>query len=598
MSNTVSTSSNSSSNELPEDKWRFTIATTKKGLIYVISYQNYWDPVKQQSRTKAKRQVGRLFPDGRVAISPRYLVEHPEYSEGEWFYEKNNLVTRSAGERKEALQKSSYEYRLESIQVGLTTGLWQLAKSESILDNLITVFGKETALELLRLAIYQLDSGEAMMNYEDWLCSVHLPHAHPIDGRRISEILSEVSQSKIDQYFRLRHARAKETTDALRKRLKSENPNAYLPPFSVAFDSTSINTYSQTIIDAAYGHAKEDKTLEQVNLTFLTDYNTGEVVYAYESNGSINDKNIFSKIIARLIAAKFDIADMLTVTDRGYCSMFNIQTEINTELKFLCGVPIIEDALKKSIDKHRKSLLSPAFYSGQYHCSAYTYKELWTQQLDHGQVTVNVHVHLYYDAKRAAQDQDELLSCVDKLLEDKNNGKSVDGDEWLRAKRFIIENTSGHGKRWIRNASAIDSSLKYAGYFVLRSNEVADAFEALKLYRQRNIVEQNFRRYKSDINGRRLRATDSSYLGKIFIHTLAQGLNMMLFMNAVKNAPNNSSFKQLPNQSLRKALLMLKNIHAERPLGRNLWMTRPISKKQRDLLTLLGLPIPPNLIRD
>lgn len=50
----------------------------------------------------------------------------------------------------------------------------------------------------------------------------------------------------------------------------------------LAFDSTSISTYSNTIEIAEYGHAKQNPELKQVNLFLVCDERSGEAVYAYE----------------------------------------------------------------------------------------------------------------------------------------------------------------------------------------------------------------------------------------------------------------------------------------------------------------------------
>ena len=53
----------------------------------------------------------------------------------------------------------------------------------------------------------------------------------------------------------------------------------------------------------------------------------------------------------------------------------------------------------------------------------------------------------------------------------------------------------------------------------------------------------------------------------------------------------------LPGDSLDKAMAMLKGIMAVRPTSKSVWAGRPISKKARDILELLGInnKVPRNL---
>lgn len=64
----------------------------------------------------------------------------------------------------------------------------------------------------------------------------------------------------------------------------------------IALDSTAISSYSQTSEDAVYGHAKQDPELKLVNYTLGVDYFSGEVVYVYESEGSITDKTLYPNL--------------------------------------------------------------------------------------------------------------------------------------------------------------------------------------------------------------------------------------------------------------------------------------------------------------
>lgn len=45
----------------------------------------------------------------------------------------------------------------------------------------------------------------------------------------------------------------------------------------------------------------------------------------------------------------------------------------------------------------------------------------------------------------------------------------------------------------------------------IRSNIIAAPIEAMKIYRQRNIIEQGFQQLKNEVGGDRLRATETTY---------------------------------------------------------------------------------------
>lgn len=62
-----------------------------------------------------------------------------------------------------------------------------------------------------------------------------------------------------------------------------------------------------------------------MNLSLGVDYETGDVCYAYESEGSTNDKQLYLAIVQRMIDHQFDLSNTVLVTDRGYHSLMNMQ---------------------------------------------------------------------------------------------------------------------------------------------------------------------------------------------------------------------------------------------------------------------------------
>ena len=95
-------------------------------------------------------------------------------------------------------------------------------------------------LFLFTLSVYKLDGGGAMVTFEDWLPQVWLPEVQPLDGRRISEMLSSFTQPQLERYYKLRCDRAcKHRGSAV----------------TLSFDSTSIST------SVSYTHLRAHETV-------------------------------------------------------------------------------------------------------------------------------------------------------------------------------------------------------------------------------------------------------------------------------------------------------------------------------------------------
>ena len=569
-------------------RWYFTADTNAKGYTYIQAYQTKWDPVAKTTKRSAKRYVGRLFDDGHVAPSKAFLESFPQYAGKTVFFGPDKTLVdeqtyrqafpESPGPKPDPEEHPSKD---ETLNVGLTWAAETIAEESKVLESLVEVFGKEMARDLLHLAIYKLDTGSSMAAFEDWCSGVYLKNSKLLTDQRISEILAKVSVQDFEKFFLNRH----------KAKLQEDRKLSY------ALDNTSISTYSETIEDAEFGYAKCDPHLKQINYTFVCDQEDGEIIFAHTYQGSISDVVALQEIIYRMRRAEFELENVTLVSDRGYSSLMNIQKMIDLEMKFVQGVRLTEDAIKSKFDTYHDSLRDVNFYDSETGVFARTTKEPWLQNISNGTLNRTVYVHLY---RFPGVDEAEMASLVkkaDQILKHKANSKEVPPELWQSYKRFDkqIKNANGEAT-WVRDNEAIKNAVKYAGTFVIRTNSIDDPFEALRVYRLRGTVEQDFNQFKNWVDGDRLRCTQSSYIGKLFVCTLATSLRLMMMNRAKRNSQDNTGLK-IPNNSMDVLFGKIRMIKAEKRKDANAWVTKLASKKQRDMLTLLGLKMPPRVLR-
>ena len=569
-------------------RWYFTADTNAKGYTYIQAYQTKWDPVAKTTKRSAKRYVGRLFDDGHVAPSKAFLESFPQYAGKTVFFGPDKTLVdeqtyRQAFPESPGPKPAPEEHpsKDDTLNVGLTWATETIAEESKVLESLVEVFGKEMARDLLHLAIYKLDTGSSMAAFEDWCSGVYLKNSKLLTDQRISEILAKVSVQDFEKVFLKRH----------KAKLQEDRKLSY------ALDNTSISTYSETIEDAEYGYAKRDPHLKQINYTFVCDQEDGEIIFAHTYQGSISDVVALQEIIYRMRRAEFALENVTLVSDRGYSSLMNIQKMLDLEMKFVQGVRLTEDVIKSKFDTYRDSLRDVSFYDSATGVFARTTKEPWLQNISNGTLNRDVYVHLY---RFPGVDEAEMASLVknaDPILKLKADGKEVPPELWQSYKRFVkqIKNTNGEAT-WVRDNEAIKNAVKYAGTFVIRTNSIDDPFEALRVYRLRGTVEQDFNQFKNWVDGDRLRCTQSSYIGKLFVCTLATSLRLMMMNRAKHNSQANTGLK-IPNNSMDVLFGKIRMIKAEKRKDANAWVTKLVSKKQRDMLTLLGLKMPPRVLR-
>ncbi|WP_370757058.1 transposase [Parasutterella sp.] len=556
----------------------------RKGHTYVEAYRNEWDPEKKRSRIAQRKYVGVLdTTTGRVRLGKKYLSENPQYEGKILYYEDKQLVERTPEEVQEELDKRVPSPLNDVVSYGASAACWLVAQQSGMLEDLKKTFGAEVGADLLRLAVYQYLDGGSMDCFEQWASQHWLPKARTFSGQRISEMLSKITHQDITSYLKLRNHRCVDHFNKVKtqaEELKKPGPRfRYL-----ALDSTALSTYSVTISSAAYGYAKQNPELRQVNFTLGVDYLNGDVCYAYESEGSITDKSVYPHLMMDLHHNGYNLQDTVIVTDRGYQSIYNIQRLLDIEINYVCGVPLTEESVKQLFERYKSSLSNPAFLNGRLKVAARTSKELWEKATDSGPLHLSTSLHLYKYPELAAQQAISLHQKIEEVLEKKNSGEKLHSADWSRVRNYIVENNKNV---WVKNIKGLEEFLTRAGCFAIRTNCIEDPFECLAVYKQRQIVETAFRQMKVLNGNNRLRCTERTYVGKLLLFVIAQSLRMRMLYTVKENEQRLDL--DLPGDSLDKAMAMLKGIMAIRPPSKAVWAGRPISKKARDILELLGI---------
>lgn len=567
-------------------KWNFHCERDAAGRIYVRAYRNVWDPKAKQSRTAKRFNVGRLLDDNSVRLSKSFCELFPQYADIDLYYASNELMTFEEFEAQYQPSENSSDisWSDDTISYGVSWCAWQFAKKEGLLDDLKKIFGQQLGTKLLNWAIYQLDTGgAALMNYEDWLAQNWLDSAQPDDARRISEWLSEVKDAQIEDFYRLRHQRA----------LHQSGKN---PMITLSIDSTSISTYSNTIQQAAYGHAKQDPELKQVNLCLVCSHETGDVLFACTYEGSINDRAYFTYVLEKMINAGFDLNNNILVTDRGYQSIYNAQLALKLNLKFIQGISINEDCVKQQFRKNATILNnSITCKDPKTGCSMYSAQETWSFASEAGSQTTKLSLHMYKNQIRGIREAELLLDSVNEVWEQKCEGKNVDSERWRKYGRFIKQVRTKNGYTWEIDREQLLLATEFFGCFAIRTNAVSNPMQAREIYRQRNVIEMGFDQLKNEVGGKRMHGTEMTYRGRLFLFQLAQALRMIMRRTAVKVSANDANL-EIPANSMRKLLIQLGGLKARKHRSTQAFVVEALPKKKRDLLALLDLPQPPKTL--
>ena len=369
-----------------------------------------------------------------------------------------------------------------------------------------------------------------------------------------------------------------------RYQAKRHGMNEYL-----AFDTTSISSYSALIRQAKYGKNKEGDPLPQINLALLYGEESMLPVYYRKLAGNITDV----KTIANLIkdASFLELEKLKLVLDRGFYSEKNINDLMKNHHKFLIGAKTSLKIVRDRLDDIRNDFVTRFNYNSELKLYVMSFTEEWTyteEKPRSGEVMTGkrrIYLHFYYNDQKATDDKARFNAMLDRLENNLVNGTPDPADEKLYQKYFIITETPVRGRVYSFKEDAIRQAEKNYGYFVLMSNGIKDPVEALRIYRLKDLIEKSFGNLKERLSMRRMSvSSEENFEGKLFIQFVA--LQIVSYIK--KQMDTHGLFSKYTIQSLLDELDIIE--YYQQP-GKAHHLSE-ITEKQRSLYELMNATVP------
>jgi transposase len=264
--------------------------------------------------------------------------------------------------------------------------------------------------------------------------------------------------------------------------------------------------------------------LPQINLALVFGEKSGLPFYYREIPGNIPDSKTVEILISLLAQLGCESAKL--VMDRGFYSLKNIISLLEKH-HFLVGVSKTLNIVKNAMATEGDGLKSFENYDD----NVKIYGKTLHVKLKGVDDTLKL--HLYFNAEKAASEERKFLHKLSVMQDELRSGKRIDAHKNLYSQFFdVAENGTVTPKN-----RAIDDKKAEFGYFALLSNENLSAFNALKIYRKKDVVEKAFANIKDRLNMRRLNVSSETSLdGKLFVEFIA--LIIISQMNNVMNDKN------------------------------------------------------------
>lgn len=524
----------------------------KTEITYVYQNEPYWDKEKRQSRAK-RTLIGKLDPETGEIIPTRTYKKKDKKAADMPLKRGPVPITK--------IQRSFFGASYLLDQIGAMTG---------VKEDLKFCF-PENYKQILSVAYYLiLEENNSLSRFSHW----QRLHIHPYGDDLPSQRSSELFQS-IDEEGRMAF---------FEKQGKRRIEKEYW-----AFDITSISSYSETLCQVKKGRNKEHDHLPQINLALLFGEESGLPFYYRKLPGNITDVKTVKQLMA-----EFDVMGYKKVSvilDRGFYSKENIDLLYKNHQKFIIGVKLGLKYVKEVLEEERKNLqlwsnLQTQFGAyGICRTIEWEYEQQRPYKGDILKSTRRAYLHVFYNPEKAAKDQANMNDYLSALYNDLAEGTKKEYRMKDYDRYFEVTTTPKRGRKIQPKEDAMRQTARNYGYFALLSNEVKNPFEALSLYRSKDIVEKGFGNLKDRLNFRRMQtSSELSLNGKLFIEFIA-----LIYLSYVKKKMQDASlFEKWTLQGLLDELDTIERFESPEH-GR---LLGEVTKKQEEIYKALGVALP------
>jgi transposase len=523
----------------------------KNGITYAYESIAYWDKEKHQGRSKRK------------------CIGHIDTVTGEIIPNRSKSsinIDETTGRKRDPKQ---VEYCKRTFY-GATYLFDEIGRKLGITKDLKKCF-PDTYEKILSVVYFLiLEDRNSLSRFPHWSAVHKHPFSDDIPSQRSSDLFASITEDDRLKFFRLQGKRRSE--------------NEYW-----AYDTSTISSYSKCLKQVQYGHNKEHDLLAQINLALLFGEESQLPFYYRKLPGNITDVKTVKNLLADLDYFGYQKVHM--VMDRGFYSEENVNGLYHAHIKFLIGVSLSLNFVKKELEQYRDSVRIWSNYNQEYDIYLtsipvewnYTQERLYKGDFIKGKR--RMYLHIYFNAQKAVDDELEFTKKMLILNEELESGNIIPEHKKLYEKYFDVKSTPTRGIKVTARQEVMDDAKKNYGYFALISNDLKNSAEALKVYRNKDLIEKAFCNIKERLDCRRLAVSSELSLdGKLFVEFIA-----LIYLSYLKKQMHDQElFKDYTMQSLLDKLDLIECF--ERP-GHELRMGE-VTEKHRILYISLGVNPP------
>ena len=371
--------------------------------------------------------------------------------------------------------------RRDSPDTGLTDILEWVGRASDIDHDVRSSFSEGDAAKILSIARYWIGTGgNTLPRLESWQVMHDLPYREAITEDVYGELFKSIgcNEGGVQNYFSCRAARL------------DKSP-------VLAFDSTTISTYSENQSEARHGLNKDGDGLNTIKLLTLYSVKSREPLAFAKQPGNIPDVISIENALSQLKC--LGLEKPLIVTDNGYYSQTNMMEFALHNVKFLTLVDPDVTWVRETVDELRETLAGMAStcpfdptVCGASTSRMHTFSKVRQRSRNDKSAGLKetfqrrLYVHIYYsfgnEAKKELAFRRDLLELKAQIEEGITDFTPA---AQRKIEKYLTCSRQGRGGllKVDFNDPAIAEAKKYFGYFALVSNQTINTFTALENYR-------------------------------------------------------------------------------------------------------------------
>lgn len=506
----------------------------KTGVTYVYEAVSTWNKEKQQPRNK-QVCIGKLDTKTGDFIPSKRLA--PQQAAA-----RDPAVTASAAIVGPSIVLDAITERL---------GLGKLLKA---------CFPREYR-QILTMAYYLTSQGGPLSHCTAWCKNHEHPFGELLTSQRISELLCSIGIDGKQTFL----------TNWMNKTLEDD----YL-----CYDITSVSSYSELNEYIKYGHNRDNEKLPQLNLAMLFGQKSCLPVYFQRMPGNISDVTTLHNLLATFKA--MELKSLNYVMDKGFYSKKNVDELLASRDKFTLSIPVNNKWVQRVIDEVHGIIHGPEGYQKIDSEILYVHSQLYPWGTDNRRC----YLHLYYNAHSRAHAVDRFNEELVMYKEELESGKPIREHQEAYDTFFVVKTTPKRGIQVSFNNEAVSQYIsRYAGFQALLTNGIKDPVTALRVYRDKDVIEKCFDDLKNQLDMNRLRMHSSTAVdGRLFMQFIA-----LIYISALRREMRISGL--IKQYTVGELLQEMETLTKVKYSGKYGHILTEVTKPQRQILAALDIEL-------